>query len=100
MDTGFFTTVNGYTYFVGIKSRCISECIVQAARPRSIIAPILFGVGVSLEKSCGSKFLIKVLSKLGFSISPEEVVRFKQSAITRDKEKQLEAERLDPHSFM
>jgi hypothetical protein len=46
-----------------------------------VIAPIPFGVGVAIEKSFVSKWLVNVLLRLGFSITHEEVVRLKQSAV-------------------
>jgi len=52
-----------------VKIISISQCIIQAARPRTIITPILFGFGVQLEKTFGSKWLVNHLSKLGFSIT-------------------------------
>jgi len=64
-----------------VKIISISQCIIQAARPRTIITPILFGFGVQLEKTFGSKWLVNHLSKLGFSIIADEVLRFKQSAV-------------------
>lgn len=64
-----------------VKNISISQCIVQAARPRTVIASILFGLGVQLEKTFGSKWLVNHLSKLGFSITADEVLRFKQSAV-------------------
>ena len=36
-------------------------------------------MGVSVDKSFGSKWLVNFLYKLGFSISKEEVLKFKQS---------------------
>ena len=64
-----------------LKQVSIGQCIVQAARPRYIICPILFGLGVQLEKSFGSKWLVNNLNKLGFSISSDEVSRFKHSSV-------------------
>ena len=63
------------------KNMSIGQCIVQAAIPRTLIAPIPFGVGVQVEKSFGSKWLVNHLSKLGFSVTTEEVLRYKQSVI-------------------
>jgi len=54
---------------------------VQATRPRSVIAPILFGLGVETDHMVGSKWLVNNLSRLGFSITHEEVTRYKQSVI-------------------
>ena len=64
-----------------LKQLSLSQCIVQATRPRGAIAPILFGVGIDIDKSTGCKQLINHLARLGFSITPEEITRFKQSAI-------------------
>ena len=62
-----------------LKRVSIGQCITQASR--STIASILFGIGVDLDKSFGSKWLINHLSKFGFSISANEVALFKESAI-------------------
>ena len=64
-----------------LKQLSIGQCIVQASRPRSIISPIPFGLGVQLEKSFGLKWLINNLHRFGFSISSDEVTRFKHSVI-------------------
>ena len=64
-----------------LKRISIGQCISQASRPRSTIVSIPFGIGVDLDKSFGSKWLINHLSKFGFSITADEVVRFKESAI-------------------
>ena len=64
-----------------LKQVSLSQCIVQAARPRTVISPIPFGVGLNIDKSTGCKQMITHFSRLGFSISPYEVSRFKQSAI-------------------
>ena len=45
------------------------------------MCPLMFGLGVELEKTFGSKWLINHLSGLGFCISNDEVLRYKQSAI-------------------
>ena len=52
-----------------IKRSSIGQCIVQGSRPRTVISPILFGVGVQMDKSLGSKWLVNQLSRLGFSIT-------------------------------
>jgi len=43
--------------------------------------PIIFGLGVSLDHTYGSKLLINELATLGFCVSYDEVVRFKQSVV-------------------
>ena len=57
----------------------IGQCIVNAVRPRSCIPPVLFGLGVEVDNIFGSKFLLNELCSLGFSVSPDEVLRYKQS---------------------
>ena len=59
----------------------LSQCIVQAARPRTVIAPMPIGVGLNIDKSTRCKQLITPFSRLGFLILPGEVSQFKQSVI-------------------
>jgi len=65
-----------------IKQVSIGQCLTQAARSRSLICPVPFSIGVQLDKEFGSKWLVNHLAKLGLSISPGEVLRYKQSAIS------------------
>ena len=67
-----------------MKQVSICHSIVQGARQRSLISPILFGVGVSLDHAFGSRWLLDLLSRLGFSISYDEVKLFKQSVVQND----------------
>ena len=69
-----------------IKQVAIGQCITQAARFRSVICPVPFGIGVQLEKTMGSKWLINHLCKLRFSISSDEILRYKHSAISESIE--------------
>ena len=64
-----------------LKQNSIGHCTVQSARPRSVITPTLFGLGVEMDHVFGSKWLINEMSRLVFSISYDEVTRFKQSVI-------------------
>ena len=64
-----------------LKRESLSQCIFQASRPRSSIMPVPFAIGVQVDKTMGSKWLINHLYHLGFSVSYDEVQRFKQSAI-------------------
>ena len=50
---------------------------------RSVLAPILFGIGVDLDHLYRS-YLTTHLAKFGFSISSDEVVRSKQSVMQSD----------------
>ena len=63
-----------------LKQTVITHSMIQAARPRSVLFPIPFGLGVQLEKEFGSKWSISPLHKLGFSISHDEVQKI-QTAV-------------------
>ena len=56
-----------------LKQTAIAHSMIQAARARSVLCHIPFGLGVHLDKEFGSKWLISHLHKPGFSISPDEV---------------------------
>ena len=53
-----------------VKQNSIGQAI-QASRPRSVIAPVMFRVGAEMDYVFGSKWLTNELSNLGFSISDE-----------------------------
>ena len=63
------------------KVSSIRQCIVYAARPQYAIPPVVFGLGVQLDHMFGSRWLVNQLYRLGFSISHEEVNRYKQSVL-------------------
>ena len=65
-----------------VKKTAIGHSIVQAVRPRSVVAPIPFALGITVDHMCASKYLLNILYRLGMSISYDEVLRFKQS-VTR-----------------
>ena len=64
-----------------LKQNAIAQSIVQAARPRSVISPLLFGLGVELDHLYRSELLVTKLARLGFSVSYDEVIRYKQSVL-------------------
>jgi len=64
-----------------LKQLTIAQCIVQAARPRTYIAPLLLGLGMQLDHNYGSKFLLKQLSRMGLTVSYDEVERYRQSVL-------------------
>ena len=79
-----------------LKQTAIAHSMIQAARPRSVLCSIPFGLGVQLDNEFGSKWLISRLHKLGFSISPDEVQKYKQSPVVSDgKETTQEIEKAD-----
>ena len=59
----------------------IKQTIVYFSRPRPVIPPIPFGVGIKMDQIFGSKWLINELSRMGFSPSYDKVNGYKQSVI-------------------
>ena len=70
----------------------IGQCLLKVARPRSVIPPLLFGLGLEMDHVFGSKWLINELSRLGFSISYDEVTRYKQSVVKNETTEDLQRE--------
>ena len=68
-----------------IQLSSIGQCIVRSARPRSVILPFIFGIGVTLDYTFGSKWLINELARLGYSVPYDEVARFKQNVVYSEK---------------
>lgn len=64
-----------------LKRSALGQCLVQAARPRTMLAPLLLGLAVELDHLYGSSSLITHLSRFGFCLSYDEVTRYKQSII-------------------
>ena len=62
-----------------------SNAVISATMPKSVIAPILLGVGVQMDHTYGSKWLNDELARLGFSISSAEVYRYKQSVMPSEQ---------------
>ena len=67
-----------------LKQAIIGQAIVSATKPRSCISPIMFGLGVDTEKVFGSRWLLTELSRLGFSVSYDEVTRFKRNVVKNE----------------
>ncbi len=67
-----------------VKRVALCHAIVQAAKPKSALSPVLFAVGVSLDHAFGSKWGLDMLSRLGFSASYDEVYRYKQCVVQCD----------------
>ena len=64
-----------------VKQISFGHALIQASRPHSILAPVLFGLCVSLDHLLASKWLLVTLSRLGFSVSPKEVNHYKPSVV-------------------
>ena len=56
------------------------QAIIQATRPRVIIAPLQIGLGVQMHHYFGPKFLINSLNSHGFCSSYTEVKKYEVSA--------------------
>lgn len=63
-----------------LKVVAIGQAIVQATRPRAVLAPVQIGLGIQMHHHFGSKHLIQTLNKLGFCASYAEVLKFKLCA--------------------
>lgn len=77
--------------FVGtntaLKIASIGQSIMQATRPRIILAPLQFGLAVEMHHHFASRFIVDSLYKHGFSCSYSEVQKFEKSAaLTKGKE--------------
>lgn len=73
-----------------LKVAAIGQAIVQAARPRAIIAPLQLGLGVQMHHHFISKHLVQTLHKLGFSSSYSEVQKFRMCAAISPKGEELQ----------
>ena len=67
-----------------LKQASLGQGIVQAVRPRSCLPPILLGIGVDVDHVLGSRWLLDYLSRFGFSVTYDEIKRFKQSVLKND----------------
>jgi len=70
--------------FVGkntdLKVASIGQAIMQATRPRVILAPLQFGLATEMHHQFSSRFIVDTLHKHGFSCSYSEVRKFEKSA--------------------
>ena len=79
------------TLIVGVdkklKIASIDQGIMQATRPRVLIAPLQLGLAVQMHHHFESRFLIDSLHRHGFCPSCSEVQMFKRNAVvTSDTE--------------
>jgi hypothetical protein len=68
-----------------LKQVAIASSIAQASKPKSYMSPVLFGLGVEMDMKFRSKWLLNRLSKMGFSISYEEVSNYKKSLMASNQ---------------
>jgi hypothetical protein len=62
------------------KEASIGQCIIQAVRPRTVVAPLQIGLAVQMHHHFRSRFLVDTLAAMGFSSSYSEVQRFEENA--------------------
>ena len=67
-----------------LKQASLGQCLLKAMKPNSVIPPLLFGLGVETDHAIGSKTLLIELAKLGYSISYDEIKRYKQSLMKNE----------------
>jgi len=58
-----------------------SNAVIRAARPRSIITLVLFGVRVEEDRMCSLKYIVHELARLGLSVSSYEINGYKCSVM-------------------
>ena len=68
-----------------LKRIAIGHSAVKACR-KNLLSPLLFGLGIELDHSFGSKLLNNHLSRFGFSITNDEVRLFKQTLMEKSEE--------------
>ena len=62
------------------KVASIGQALIQAARPRAVLAPLQVGLGVQAHHLHRSKLIVETLSAMGFCSSYKEVLRFEKNA--------------------
>ena len=67
-----------------LKRVAIGQALISAARPKSAALSTSFGLGIEMDNMFDLRWLIEELSKLGLSVSYQEVRRYKQSVVEND----------------
>ena len=62
------------------KVASIGQSIIQAVRPRAVLAPLQIGLAVQTHHLYHSKFIIDTLCEMGFCSLSGEVLRFEKNA--------------------
>lgn len=62
------------------KVASIGQSVVQAVRPRAVVAPLQLGLAVQLHHHFRSRFFVDSLSAMGYCSSYSEVQRFEENA--------------------
>jgi hypothetical protein len=72
-----------HSLFVGDSSKkvaSVGQSIIQAVRPRAVVAPLQIALSLQMHHLYRSKFLVDTLSAMGFCSSYSEVLRFEKNA--------------------
>ena len=75
-----------------LRQASLGQTMKKAVKTKSYIPLLLFGLDVELDQVFGSKWLLNELFQLGFSISHDEISRFKDSVLAHKDE--------DPESLL
>lgn len=68
-----------------LKQAALGQCLIKAMRPNTVIPRLLFGLDIKVDHLIGSNTLVFELAKMGYSISSDEIKRFKQSFEVQEK---------------
>ena len=61
-----------------LKQQSISQSIFSAVHPRSVM-PLQLGLAVATDNRLSSKWLSNILHKLGFTVSYDELIRYREN---------------------
>ena len=75
-----------------IKLSAIAQSIIQAAKPKTVIAPLQIGLAIQLHHSFGSRQLIDTVHSLGFCSSYTETERFLRNAAVSNADTNVNSE--------
>ena len=63
-----------------LKIASIGQAIVQATRPKTVIAPLQIGLSIQIHHIFPSRLIIDIINSLGFCSSYSEVLCFEKNA--------------------
>lgn len=99
LDTNLAYLPNSLKTFLGLlitsksadlKIACLGQALIQACRPRGLLAPLSLGLAIQLHTQYSSENLIKSLYSMGYCASYDEVRRFEKcSAMTTGKDEKI-----------
>ena len=63
-----------------LKIAALGQALMQSARPNLLLSPIQLGLGVAIHHISGSRKIVDLLHKVGYSLSYEEIKLFELNA--------------------